>query len=44
MHKIKDMELDTLMHHLRVEELARKKGKKPEPTKKAHVVENRLKG
>lgn len=37
------MELDTPMHHLRVEELTRNKGNKHESTEKAHVVENKLK-
>lgn len=43
MHEQDDMKLDTLMHHLRVEELIRKKGKKPKPTKNAHIVKNRPK-
>lgn len=43
MHEQDDMDLDILMHHLHVKELARNKGKKLEPTKKAHVVETKPK-
>lgn len=34
MHEQDDIELDTLMHHLRVEKLARNKEKKPESSEK----------
>lgn len=39
MHEKDNMELNNLMHHLWIKELARNKDKKLEPTDKAHVVE-----
>lgn len=44
MYERDDMECNTLMPHLRVEELARNKDKKPEPTKKEHMVEAKPNG
>lgn len=38
------MPLNILMHHLCVKELARNKKKKPKPSEKVHVVEEKPKG